>query len=104
MNYFYRLDEDRVPHPTDEAGGIWVQVALSGDKDKVWISTVFMGIDHNFTGSGRPILFETMVFGLPDTEVGYEYQRRCSTWDEAVQQHKEACKFAGIEPRDEDFA
>jgi len=26
------------------------------------VSTVFLGIDHNFYGIGAPILFETMVF------------------------------------------
>ena len=26
-----------------------------------WISTVFLGLDHNFSG-GRPLLFETMAF------------------------------------------
>lgn len=29
--------------------------------DDIFISTVFLGLDHNF-GSGRPLLFETMVF------------------------------------------
>ena len=28
------------------------------------ISTVFLGLDHSF-GHGRPLLFETMVFGGP---------------------------------------
>jgi hypothetical protein len=27
-----------------------------------WVSTVFLGLDHRFTGKGPPILFETMVF------------------------------------------
>ncbi len=27
------------------------------------VSTVFLGIDHNFWGKGKPVLFETMVFG-----------------------------------------
>lgn len=29
---------------------------------KYHISTVFMGLDHRFAGTGAPILFETMVF------------------------------------------
>lgn len=46
------------------------------------ISTVFIGIDHNFSG-GPPLLFETMVFGGPlDGE-----QDRYSTWDEAEAGH-----------------
>ena len=30
----------------------------------VRVSTVFLGLDHSF-GHGRPLLFETMVFGGP---------------------------------------
>ena len=31
----------------------------------VEVSTVFLGLDHNFSGHGEPILWETMVFGGP---------------------------------------
>lgn len=30
---------------------------------KVTVSTVFLGLDHNFQGVGPPVLWETMVFG-----------------------------------------
>jgi hypothetical protein len=46
------------------------------------ISTVFLGVNHSYDG-GRPLLFETMVFG----GVHDEYMDRCSTWDEAIIQH-----------------
>jgi hypothetical protein len=56
---------------------------------RAFISTVFLGIDHNFSCyRSRPVLFETMIFDeplLPD------YQTRCSTWDEAEADHKLAC-------------
>jgi hypothetical protein len=29
---------------------------------KKWISTVWIGIDHNFSEVGPPLIFETMVF------------------------------------------
>ena len=29
---------------------------------KKWISTVFLGVDHNWTGKGPPLIFETMGF------------------------------------------
>jgi hypothetical protein len=29
---------------------------------KFWISTVFLGLDHNFFDDGPPVLWETMVF------------------------------------------
>lgn len=37
------------------------------------ISTVFLGLDHNFSEQGDPILWETMVFSekLPDLHPGF---------------------------------
>ena len=49
----------------------------------IQISTVFLGIDHNYNLNGEPLLFETMVF--PDEDI----QFRCSTWREALNQHWE---------------
>jgi hypothetical protein len=46
--------------------------------EDVLVSTVFLGLDHNF-GRGRPILFETLVFGGPLDGT----MERYSTWDEA---------------------
>lgn len=48
----------------------------------VSVSTVFLGIDHRFRGSGPPILFETMVFGTDD-----DMTERYTTWDEAQAGH-----------------
>lgn len=54
-----------------------------------WVSTVFMGLDHNFFGDGPPLLFETMIFGGDaDEEYG---QWRYSTWEEAAAGHAEVC-------------
>ena len=50
------------------------------------VSTVFLGIDHRFTGDGPPILFETMVFGGECDGETWRY----STWDEAVAGHAQA--------------
>lgn len=76
----------------------------------LWVSTVFLGIDHNHTGRGPPILFETMVFvefEEPETREiefeGYTYTYtfdaesledefgvwRYATWEEAEKGHKE---------------
>lgn len=38
-----------------------------------WVSTVFLGIDHNFSGIGPPILWETMVFGGPHDQKTFRY-------------------------------
>lgn len=54
------------------------------ESDPVTVSTVFLGIDHNFFGSGPPLLFESMVFGGPLDEETYRYP----TWDAAAEGHK----------------
>lgn len=73
---------------------IWAQwcheaqnrIVKQEDVGEYWVSTVFLGIDHNFgnDGEGIPILFETMM-----TRRGEwcDYQDRYATWDEAVEGH-----------------
>lgn len=48
------------------------------------VSTVWLGIDHGF-GSGRPLIFETMVFAHGR---GGEFQTQYSTLEEARLGHK----------------
>jgi len=58
-------------------------------KDSVCVSTVFLGLDYNFSG-GKPILYETMVFGGEyDQDI---MQRYCSRAG-AIHGHKRLCKF-----------
>lgn len=49
------------------------------------VSTVFLGLNHRFSGDGPPILFETMVFG---GEFDQWLKRYC-TWAEAETGHQE---------------
>jgi hypothetical protein len=59
-----------------------------------WVSTVFLGIDHQY-GGGPPLLFETMVFPLePNGDVNSleEQCYRYSTWDDAEAGHKATVK------------
>jgi hypothetical protein len=51
--------------------------------DDVCVSTVFLGLDHNWR-EGPPDIFETMIFGGP---LDHE-QARYTTWDEAEIGHK----------------
>lgn len=53
------------------------------------VSTVFLALDHSFSG-GEPLLFETMLFGGKHDQ----YQERYSTWEEAEIGHKKAIKIA----------
>ena len=93
----------KTPVPCDDllTWGRWLETAdRHVAKDTIgpaYISTVFLGLDHNF-GSGPPLLFETMVFdGVDDS-----YQRRCSTWKQAKAMHAEAVAYvkAAIETAD----
>lgn len=54
----------------------------------ITVSTVFLGIDHGFEG-GKPLLFETMVFGGQADEI----QERYCTYEEAERGHKEILEF-----------
>ncbi len=54
------------------------------------ISTVFIGLDHRYAFSKKPLLFETMVFGK---NPGDGYQTHCSTWKEAEEMHKKAIQW-----------
>ena len=53
------------------------------------VSTVFLGIDYNFSPKGKPLLFETMIFGGKHDQ----YQERYSTYKEAKEGHKRALKL-----------
>ena len=55
------------------------------------ISTVFLGLDHNW-GTGPPVLYETMIFGVDDSEID-DYQERYCTWEEAETGHKIAIEY-----------
>ncbi len=67
-----------------------------GDNDRVTVSTVWLGLDHNWL-DGPPLIFETMIFGLgekdtprDDDEFGYEPCYRYSTKEDALRGH-DAC-------------
>lgn len=64
--------------------------------DDYEVSTIFLGIDHNYFSTGPPLLFETMVFGGPLDR----YQRRYTTYEEALKGHDETVRLAetGEEP------
>jgi hypothetical protein len=57
----------------------------------VSISTVFLGIDHQFASDGAPILFETLASGGP---FGVEDVERYCTWAEAEAGHAAFMKRA----------
>lgn len=91
---YYILDANNQPVPVDdilEWGRFFAKAdrhVAKTDINGVFISTVFLGIDHRLDDSGPPLLFETMVFG----GVLNEYQWRYSSWDDALTGHKTAVR------------
>jgi hypothetical protein len=59
-------------------------------QDDVFVSTVWLGLDHGFGYTDRPLIFETMIFG-GDYDGG---EWRYSTLDEALEGHQRACVLA----------
>jgi hypothetical protein len=62
-----------------------VRVAETTLADGTWISTVWLGLDHQFD-AGPPLIFETMVFPSPGELVDRECERY-STEAEALAGH-----------------
>lgn len=95
MSQFYIL-ENKIPKPITDVLE-WAKMLKDIEKrtvkkDKIGtvnISTVFLGIDHNWSFHGQPILFETMIFGGSHDN----YQERYATWDEAEEGHKRAIEL-----------
>jgi len=90
--------EGKVPKQADlMTWATWFEKAhrhvAQSEQNGVKVSTVFLGLDHQW-GDGPPLIFETMIFGGEHDE----WQERCSTWDEAEAMHKKACALAGIAP------
>lgn len=90
----YILREQQIVSEPDQLR--WAQWFESADRvvakttiEGFEISTVFLGIDHNWNG-GPPILFETMVFSdYGEISLTQPTTRRYYTWDEAIRGHLE---------------
>lgn len=128
-HHHYILDEhnNAIPEPDVLAWARWMEDArpsgriIIGQKTfticghEMLVSTVFLGANHNFSGEGEPILYETMVLG--DGEVvakladmseqvessifalafgGVDIQRRYRTRQEAVKGHEQMVQFVEV--------
>lgn len=96
---FYILNDDHNLVPSDYQAWIkWFStsddrhVEQSDISPGVWVSTVFLGIDHQYSPEGPPLVFETMIFGGEFDQC----QVRSSSWEEARSEHFKACRIAGI--------
>jgi hypothetical protein len=93
----YVLDDNG--NPVAETDPIkWARIFSSPDRflkqetlpDGTSISTVFLGIDHNHSGRGPPILWETMIFGGRYDQFQWRYASR----EEALAGHQRAVELA----------
>jgi hypothetical protein len=86
---------DAVIEPDIRTWSKWMQATNTHvAKDELngyLVSTVFLGLDHNFTSGGKPQLFDTMVF--PEGDMSELYCARYATWDEAEAGHKLAIQM-----------
>jgi hypothetical protein len=59
---------------------------------QLWVSTVWLGLNHSYAPDGPPIIFETMVF--PRWDFADLFSRRYATEAEALAGHREAVAWA----------
>ena len=95
MNGQYILNADNIPvaEPDLLKWGKWMGLVDRGIIEttigKRWISTVFLGLDHQY-GDGPPLLYETMVFPIKGSEPHMvdEICKRYTTREKAIEGHE----------------
>jgi hypothetical protein len=97
----YILNSDGEPERCDddlERWAIWFEFAdrsvLQDRYNTLLVSTIFLSLDHSFSRSGPPVLWETMVFDERDD--GHrtaleDYTRRYTSKLDALEGHREVC-------------
>ena len=60
-----------------------------------WISTVWLGLDHNWDPDGPPAIFETMIFDQSDRPFHDLECRRYSTEEQALLGHDNMVAYVG---------
>ena len=92
LNFYILENEEIVRVDTVIEWATWLEgigrtkriVSATSLPGGVFVSTVFLGLDHNYSHREHaPVLFETMVFGGPDDS----YQERYCTLKEAREGH-----------------
>jgi hypothetical protein len=81
MHYVLSDSGDVVPCPDVLTWAQWFETATNRivaqdcieKGSDVKVSTVFLGLDHNFSSHGPPLLWETMVFGGPHDGLTQRY-------------------------------
>jgi hypothetical protein len=94
VKLYYILDEQNRAVPVADVltWGRWYEannarrIVKQEQVGEFFVSTVFLGLDHAWGPSARPVLFETMVF--PHDTVRDLHCERYSTWAEAATGHE----------------
>lgn len=93
MRMWYVLDENNNPVPCSDLeqiekflGNIKKRSLKKTQCGDVEVSTVFLSLNHNYSGYGEPVLWETMIFGGEHDG----YQRRYTSKADALLGHEEA--------------
>lgn len=94
--------------------GKWFEAAIKEGRKHIGddtvgpyrVSTIFLGVDYDLGGPGPPVLWETMIFGLPEkrTFLGRRLrkdlgQERYSSRADALAGHARAVKYAASLPQ-----
>lgn len=77
-----RITLERFDELVEEHGVAYKRVAAT-EVGEVWVSTVWLGVDHNYD-DGPPLIFETMILGGPNDGDMWRY----TTEDEARAGHE----------------
>jgi hypothetical protein len=101
----YRLNDQGEPEPcTALEWALWFEKAERHVAEDwigpAYVSTVFLGLDHSFSGTDAPVLWESMIF-WPGHSLDQE-QRRYHSRALALAGHAELCArvWAAQEPTD----
>jgi hypothetical protein len=93
MSRWYILNNNNKPIPASitEAAD-WLEEGSNrrtvkrDEIDDITVSTVFLGLDHSWTPGGKPVLWETMIFGGEHDQ----YQERYTSHKDALEGHEKA--------------
>lgn len=70
------------------------RTVATDEVNHVFVSTVFLGADHNYFPKGPPLLFETMLFVHEGGDQKYDHLTwHHATWDEASAWHKKVVRM-----------
>ncbi len=85
--YILNANGEPVPCPDLMKWGAWFgngegRIVAKTAAGGSMVSTVFLGLDHNFCGDGPPILWETMIFNGPHDGWQNRYASRQAAYDD----------------------